>query len=551
MYKYLLIPVILYLSLACYQINLPGLHYDEAVEVVPAVQLLKNQPVHTFREVGLPLFGTKWPLTTQDYIGALNTYGTLPFLIIGGINVISLRSYAILIGLLSLLLAYRFTTDFTRRPVAGLLASTLLAVNPTFIFWNRQGVFVTAVTATIGLAAAWMWLKWWRTKQYRYAWWGAFLFGLGLYAKLLFVWLIGPFALVFSWVQWRQLAHPEKSFPQQINHFIKASSTHVKLSGWVGLLLAGLCGLWPLLVYNFLTGGTLENVGQNSLNSYYGVDNTAVFTNLGTRLEQLVTLLNSGHFWYLGQVEHNYLWPIIFGLALSAAIWLAYAQNSLKSLIPFIIIGGVVLQSIITISALWITHFALMMVWPTIAVSTVAATLWTRFNQKQWLHLSLILIAGLLFTSDLYTTWQYHRALSISHGLSDHSDAIYELANWLATEADGPVIAMDWGMAATITYLTAGKVTPREVFGYNWSPATSFENFITPYLHNPQTFFLWRTPEEAIFDRSSDFKALYRPLNLEENIAAAFYEENGRPLLGVTHLVTRGAAENKPQEIDD
>ena len=39
----------LYAGLSFYQIDLPGLHYDEAFEAVPALQILLGQPVVAFR----------------------------------------------------------------------------------------------------------------------------------------------------------------------------------------------------------------------------------------------------------------------------------------------------------------------------------------------------------------------------------------------------------------------------------------------------------------------------------------------------------------------
>jgi hypothetical protein len=46
--------LVVFLALCLYQIELPGLHYDEAREAgVPAMQLLMGQPVETFRGSGI------------------------------------------------------------------------------------------------------------------------------------------------------------------------------------------------------------------------------------------------------------------------------------------------------------------------------------------------------------------------------------------------------------------------------------------------------------------------------------------------------------------
>ena len=72
----------------------------------------------------------------------------------------------------------------------------LLAVNPAFIFWSRQGIFVTNLTALIFMASLLTGLRWWELRRPRDLWLTAFLWGLGIYAKLLFVWAIGAMLVV-------------------------------------------------------------------------------------------------------------------------------------------------------------------------------------------------------------------------------------------------------------------------------------------------------------------------------------------------------------------
>jgi hypothetical protein len=156
------------------------------------------------------------------------------------------------------------------------------------------------------------------------------------------------------------------------------------------------------------------------------------------------------------------------------------------------------------------------------------------------LRFTLVTGLGLLLITNLTSVIRYHLALAESGGLSTHSDAIYDLSGWLAAHPDRPVIAMDWGLAAPVTYLTAGRVTPTEVFGYLWQPDAELTPRLQRFIAQPAALYLWRAPDEIIFDRSPEFKALYRPLNLEETIEAAFYERSGRPVLGVTRLVKCG-----------
>ena len=58
----LLLALLIFCSLAAYQLDLPGLHYDEAKEAgLNAMQLVRGQPVTLFRNAGLHLFGLTLP----------------------------------------------------------------------------------------------------------------------------------------------------------------------------------------------------------------------------------------------------------------------------------------------------------------------------------------------------------------------------------------------------------------------------------------------------------------------------------------------------------
>ena len=544
----------LFVGLATYQLTLPGLHYDEAFEAVPAMQLLLGQPVTSFRSSGLLIAGHLFPLMTQDYIGAINTYAVLPFFWLLGVNVVSLRLMAVAIGLATLCLTYRLARELYGS-TAATLAVLLLAVDPTFVFWSRQGVFVTSATAAIGLAAALAWLRWWRTGARRYAIAGALCFGLGLYAKFLFVWLIA--ALALAGLLLGRLGKRATGTESRVASFFERRLP-------VYCLAAFLLGAAPLLLYNLQTGGTLRSVGGNLTTSYYGTNNLAFLPNLLERLNQFGAVLSGSHFWYLGGTYANPLSVGVFVAALAGALWLA--GEARRVLLPFAVIGGVILASCATVSALWVTHFAILAPWPPLAVAAAAGLAVRRMRSGveitrrgergdssilgETLGVILVLAAvGAVWVGDVVTDVRYHQALAASGGLGAHSDAVEDLAGWLV--ADGrqgaPVVAMDWGIAAPVTFLTRGAVTPVEAFGYAWETDADFAARLSRFAGDPASIYLWRAPDEIIFNRSADFQRLYRPLSLEEDILEAFYERSGRPVLGATRLVPRGTAANPPQ----
>ena len=558
-----LVTLLVFLGLASYQLNLPGLHYDEAFEVVPTMQLMLHQPVVTFRDNGIWLGGQRFPLMTQDYIGAINTLLACPFFLGMGISVFSLRLMALAIGLLTLALSCRLARELQGR-LAGSLAAALLAASPSFVFWSRQGVFVTSVTAAIGLAAAWSWLRWWRCGGQRYALLGAFLFGLGIYAKLLFVWLIvglGAAAAIILTARRLWQRHP----------VLAGAPSRAPGFAWLGCALATLLGSAPLLVYNLQTGGTLSNIGGNLTTSYYGANNLAFVPNLLERMKQFAAVITGSHLWYLGVSLPNWLDLVLFLLTLASVLVLLAgpARGSAaarRALVPFVVIAVVIAASCVTVSALWVTHFAVIAPWPALAIAVgVAAGVRQLRGASRLARTTLVattaLVVGAACASDVLSDVRYHQSLYLSGGLGAHSDAVEKLADWLLVSsrlpaaADRPagtrpalkVAAMDWGIAAPVTFLTLGRITPVETFGYAWQTDADFESRLRPFVQDPATIYLWRAPDEIIFDRSDAFRAVYEPLGLEEDIAEAFYERSGRPVLGATRLVPRGQALNPPR----
>lgn len=197
--------VVVFLGLALYQVRLPGLYYDEAADVVPAMQLLLDQPVSLQRGVGIQLFGRDFPVMIGDYWGVTSTYAVLPLFAVFGFDVLPVRLFPILAGALSVLLTWRLGLRVFDGQV-GALAALLLAVSPTFVFWSRIGIYVISHIVAIALGVLLLYLSW----RERPAGWklllGACLAGVGLTTKLLFVWFfiavpVGWAALlVYDWL---------------------------------------------------------------------------------------------------------------------------------------------------------------------------------------------------------------------------------------------------------------------------------------------------------------------------------------------------------------
>lgn len=543
------------------QLGLPGLHYDEAREAgVNAMELLTGAPVTAFRDAAIALPGVRLPLMVQDYIGALNVYLALPWLALTGIGVPNLRLLSVLTGLATLVLLERTVAEWmlvsasgqpsttlteqiaqrAARPAlsrAGLIAVTLLAASPSFVFWSRQGIFVTNLTQPLSLWCIWQGLRWWRSGRQRHLLLSSLAGGLALYAKLLALWVVAPFALLMAgWWLWGQ---------RQQRYRAATMAPALSWPTFGSALLLFVIGLLPLLLFNWQTGGVWARITDNAAQSYYGVDNSAVLANLSVRAGQLWHMLRGDHLWYLGGIYANELAPWLALVAITAGA----LRRPRVVLPPLMLLACALGMSLFTVSDLFITHDALLQpvllgVVGVAAEALLAMSATRRATESPetptWAErLSRSVLPGVAalivcwLTLDVATTLRYHASLAQSGGLADHSDASYHLAYYLQYNGLGAPVALDWGLDATVRYLSAGAVTPIEIFGYT-SPAAPDEEFgarLSQFLGNPDNVYLLRAPGQTVFaGRRSAFAAAAAAADLTPVLETTFSQRDGAPL---------------------
>lgn len=504
------IALALFLGLTLYQLSLPGLHYDEAREAgVNALQLVRGLPVEAFRGAAVRIAGQTFPLMVQDYIGALNVYLAIPFLALGGVNVVALRLLPVVTAALTLVLVYRLVNRLA-GPIAADVTALLLAVNPTFVFWSRQGVFVTNITALLAVMAAVLALH--VARHRRPVDWAALglVCGLGLWAKLLFAWAIGA-GLTITLIGLVSQRQVERA--RQVSAVASVALSSSEGVAWLRQMLGPalgisglLVGMAPLLAFNLKTGGTLISVFSHLERSYYGVNNADFLHNLERRAWQLWALLNGEHLWYLGEAIPNQLapWLAIALVASALIVWAAQRSRRLGQLAPLagglLFVAFYMVQSSFTVSDLFITHYATGLPF-VFLVAGLATGVLVQVAGRRGAALALALAlawAG----SDLVIDLRYHQALRLTGGHSTHSDAIYALAGHLIKRPEQPVVALDWGIAAPVYFLTEGRVNPVELFGYERldAPDPGFEARLLPYLERPDTAYLFRSGDDTIFE---------------------------------------------------
>ncbi|MCB0002251.1 MAG: glycosyltransferase family 39 protein [Anaerolineae bacterium] len=578
--------VILYLALALPQLNLPGLHYDEAKEAgLNALEMLRAQNVQAFRSAGVQIGPLFLPIMVQDYIGALNVYLALPFLAALGATVTALRLLAVACGLATLLLAWQLGDELGRlagnpRPWTGGIAALLLAVSPSFLFWSRQGIFVTNIVVTLAVATVWAVTRWRRSGRAGWLYSAAFLAGLGLWTKLLFVWVLGALVgvAIVVWVAGKigrrgkearkgkdgkkgnegkaetvpspQLLVPSPQSPHPTPHTLRPIH-------WLIAALCFLLGVSPLILFNQQTSGTLNAVFGNLGQSYYGVNNADFFANLSARVGQLVTLLRGDHFWYLGgPFANGWAAPLAAGLitvAVVAAVTTLRRRGQtnagavLGMALLFVVL--LVLQSSFTVSDLFITHDAIVQPFLLLLVALAVEVLLlatrgvegSAAGGRAWRVVAALAVLALTawLAGDLRADVRYHRALAETGGHATHSDAVQRLAAWLDQENAAQPLALDWGIDAPVRYLTGNRVQPLEVFGYQriGEPDAGFVGRIEPLLDDPGRLVVLHTDQDTVFQgRRAALEALAGQRGRVVEEVATFNERNGSPVFVVLRL---------------
>lgn len=531
----LIAPLAIFLLLACVALDRPGLHYDEALEAgLPALELLLGRPVTVPNGVALRLWGRELPLMVQNHIGATQVYAALPFVLIGGPEAISLRLMTVVVGALTIVAVSLFLVQVYGR-MAAFYGGLWLATFSSFVFWSRQGVFVTSLAicfATWALAAG---AYWWRTGRSWAAGAAGLCFGLAIYSKLSALWLLNGLVgwwLISTLAAWLRARHgdlPASPLPDR----------RALIIGVAGLL----AGIWPFLLYNLRSGAaTLDVIERSATRTYLGTSNLDIPGNLLIRLAQAADVVRSGsHLWYLGGSFPNDLalaWVLAALLFLIVDCARRRWQDWRRQLLgPFLALA-VILQSCYTISALWPTHFAVAAPLPAIIVGAAAGRIFdapigaSPFVTRLARQAAMLLLA-LALASQILTSLSYLRSVISTGGLSFHSSAIYELTDYLKQRGK-PVLALDWGIAAQVEYLSGGAVQVEEHYRYEQQPSGPDAELIASL--NSDRLYVTHAPGQEAFPHRAVFLSAAAAANLRAEPIRVLRGADGLPLIEVWQL---------------
>ena len=433
----------------------PGLHNDEVLFVGPQFHL------HGAVQFEATIFNHSMPLMLMTYLGTLKTWLYAPILALFDPSYLSVRMPVILLGGLTVWLLMRLVERIHGRRAAW-IAGLLLATDTLFVLTTCFDWGPVALQHFLLVAGLLLVLKFAVSGRALALFCGFFCFGLGMWDKALFIWMLGGIVVatvvVFHREMWTRLTWKN-----------------------TGLAAAGFClGALPLLAYNaasgFATFRSNASFGFTDISPKVGVlrDNwsgKSLFGFLVNKTSADNPREAQGpaeHFSFkvnsiFGEHRSNRLeGAFLIALLLTPVLWFTRARRPLTFCL--IALAAAWFQMAITKDAGFSAHHVVLL-WPIphifLAVAFAEASLRlrpVRGFQKigEW-----VLVAAMLYLAaeNLLLTNQYFYQMA-RYGPSSHwTDAIYELSRSVGELKPARLVLDDWGMLNQLLLLHRGQLS--------------------------------------------------------------------------------------------
>ena len=432
--------VCIFVFLAAYRIELPGLYYDELDFVNAALGAPNNIFVHM--RLG-PL-----PLLLGPYEGALKAWGYYPIFRLFGVSPLTIRLPAILLGAATLLIFYQLMRA-KLGAVWAAIALWIMAVDPANVFPSRLDWGPTVLTHLFQAAILALWFsyrdepKLWKPPLI------FICFVLGFFARFNFIWLVLASVIGIS-----------LCYPESLKGLWISLPRFARWMAVILLLIASGVTLYlvlPLLLYFDRPTG----IPTHSLQvKWYGL---------------LTTLSGQAVAWFIfrdtrGIISYVPFWLIVVGGFLALAILFvpmsnAEARENRKNGLFCFLVGFLIfVQIVITPQAGGPHHYLMIFPWPFLAFIFLARSLYDHFRTKQLsqiVALSLVAAATCIFFVNIHNTMSYlSHFRSNPHYSPVWSPEIYSLSRYVNEHGfqAKSIICVDWGLRLQLHALAPKKL---------------------------------------------------------------------------------------------
>jgi hypothetical protein len=428
--------LIVFVLVGAFDIQSPGLYYDEALFVNAASGGVTDLFIHK-RLAGIPIM-------LMPYIGALKSWLYFPIFQLFGIDFVTIRLPVVLLGALALGLTWRYVQQqFGTLPAA--LFILMAAVEPSVVFHSRLdwGPTVLMMVFRGGLLLALT--NWFATGEKRYLMWALICVGLGVFDKLNFLWIAtSAFAAGI-------LVYPDRFLRGLVIEYKTALT-------WLGL------GLLALVLFvaalNWLDVRLLKEIGVTDI----GKRATIFLSLLG------MTIQGAGVYNFVIKGEHQAFNSHTYALLAASvvAMWglLAGIRGGKLSSRPLIYLVLVILflgiQVFLTKKATGPHHFATFapfwLIFLAVGLSNAVYAL--QLRRRMLASAMGVLFVALVMATSLRVDMAYLEGFKYTK-INTHWDPAASAVLTSALEAHKDVelvVAVDWGIATNVQALSNNRL---------------------------------------------------------------------------------------------
>lgn len=454
------------LGLAGRGLEVPGLYYDEAIQAGPARDFVRgaSRGAHAPGIESVSLGGRPFPWMTQAYMGALKSQLLIPSFALFGAGKRVLRATTLTWALLGVGLAMVFVWQLCGVATA-FVAGLLLVTDPSLLFVARHDWGAASLAFGLRCGVLVCALAGWRS-GHRRRWWLAagLLAGLGLYNKVDFAGGLAALALALLAAAGRPLLRVVRRDPAAVC----AAVLGVVLAA--APLAPSLRTVWRVShAFGAASAGGSEEGAEKWLVLRSTLD--------GSYFERLMRA--GGDFARLGDestagTDGLGAATALCGLGLGLLALRAALRGDPAARVPgfLVLAAGLTLAAVLaTPHATRIHHFLALAPLPHALVALAATRVWGAARGLEGAGRALARgavaagILGLLAAGarEAERTLDFLRE---TRGRGLWSDAIDRFAASVDGDARREVVALDWGLAEPLLFLTEGPRIEEPVYGF-------------------------------------------------------------------------------------
>jgi hypothetical protein len=416
--------------------------------------------------------------------------------------------------------------------VIAALGIVLLATDPSFVFYSRIDFGPSVFMFLFRAFALWQLVGWWRTRRLRSLVFGSLAFGLGVYDKANFLWIVAAVALAAVLLDYRGVRQ----------RFDRRALTWAAGAFAVGCL--------PFLAYNASwPPRTIKPALEGTLHVSGGNPSGNPFVQFGGRLQGLVRLLDGETISAILTARHGgppLLPALAFAAAAAIAVLYAFARfrRRFRPAMFVVLVGVLVLAaSALTPGGSYPHHVLLSYPAPHLALAAFVvegmALLRGRARAAAG-ALGAVAIAAAVAVS-VTTSSEMLSRIRVTGGIGNFSDGIYTLERDLVRhDRSRRLVVIDWGIFQNLVAISGGDLKATELW-QQLNEKGRVRGNVLEQLEDPSARYVLHAPTATNFPRArSRFFAAQRTGGRDARLVLTVPTRLGQPLFEVYRLFQSG-----------